>query len=269
MSGPPDIRRHIFAGRLDQALSAVLLAETAGVVSGLERARDLAQELGLGFASSLRDGQEVAAGGELARLTGNPLQLTRAEELLIGALSKASGIATAARRAQRLAGPRLRVVAGGVKKMPPELKDLVRRAIEDGGAAVRMAEHPFVYLDKNYVHMLGGIKQALQAAEGLPGSRIIQVRGETEPIAQEAIEAARAGAGLIMVDTGARQDAAAVSRGLRQAGLRGQVQVAFAGEISLADLPDLAKLDLDAVDIGYAIVDAPCLPMRLDLLREA
>lgn len=267
-SGPPDIRRHIFAGRLDQVLSAVLRAEAAGVLSGLERARELARQLGLELASGLRDGQKVAAGAELARLRGNPLQMTQAEEMLIGALSKASGIATAARRAQALAGPRLRVVAGGVKKMPPEMKGLVRRAIVHGGAAVRMAEHPFVYLDKNYVRMLGGIKEALRAAEGLEGGRIIQVRGETGPLEREALEAVQHGASLIMVDTGDQEDLRRVSRALSQAGLRGRVQLAFAGEIRLEDLPELAKLDLDAVDIGYAIVDAPCLPLRLDVLRE-
>lgn len=266
MSGrPPDIRQQIFARHLDRVLTAAITAQAAGVLSGLGRARELAGRLHLTFSSHLRDRQEIAPGAELARVAGGPVQMARAEEALIGVLSKASGIATAARQAQRAAGPRLRVVAGGVKKMPAQIKGLVRRAIIDGGAEVRMAEQPFVYLDKNYVRILGGIEPALRAAEGLAGNLIIQVRGETAAIAQEALQAARAGATLIMVDTGRVQDLRQVSRALRAKGLRPPVQVAFAGQVALEQLEALSSEDVDAVDIGYAIVDAPCLPLSFDV----
>jgi nicotinate-nucleotide pyrophosphorylase len=43
------------------------------------------------------------------------------------------------------------------------------------------------------------------------------------------------------------------------------VQIAFSGNLSLEDLDSLVGEDIDAVDIGYAILDAPCLPMRFDV----
>jgi len=48
--------------------------------------------------------------------------MAAAEEELIGWLSKASGIATAARRARRTAGKDLKVVSGAWKKMPLPLR---------------------------------------------------------------------------------------------------------------------------------------------------
>ncbi|MBC7223617.1 MAG: hypothetical protein H5T59_04970, partial [Anaerolineae bacterium] len=44
------------------------------------------------------------------------------------------------------------------------------------------------------------------------------------------------------------------------------VQVAFAGGIRLEDIPALADLGLHILDIGTAIVDAPLLEVRLDVV---
>jgi nicotinate-nucleotide pyrophosphorylase (carboxylating) len=262
----PDLRELIFREHMGRTISAVIKAEAPGVLSGLDQARELARNLHLSFSASLKDGDQFAEGAELAYLAGNPVQVAKAEDMLIGALSKASGIASAARRARQQAGPAVRVVSGAFKKMPLELKSMVRLAIEHGGVEMRMAPHPFVYLDKNYVRILGGVGPALKAVASLEGSVVIQVRGETAAIGQEAVEAARGGAALIMVDTGRLDDLDMVSQALTSAGLRSLVELAFAGNVDLEQLDDLAGRDLDAVDIGYAIVDAPCLPMRFDVV---
>jgi len=153
--------------------------------------------------------------------------------------------------------------------MPIEIKDHIRKAALDGGIDVRILRKPFVYLDKNYVRMLGGIKRAIQAALPLERPVVIQVRGETDRISNEAVEAAETGAKVIMVDTGRQEDAGDVTRALKEKDLRRRVRVAFAGNIALEDLGSINRLGLDVVDIGYAILDAPCLPMRFDVIDVA
>ena len=69
------------------------------MLSGIQHARNLIESLGLRFSTALTDGCELRREQEIARMTGNPLQIARAEEQVIGALSKPSGIATAARSA--------------------------------------------------------------------------------------------------------------------------------------------------------------------------
>ncbi len=266
---PPDIREEIFRGHMERTICAAITVQAAGVLSGMEGAQVIAENMQLSFSTAFCDGDRLSPGCQLARVAGNPFQIAKAENVLLGALSKSSGIATAARRARDKAGSGLRVVSGGFKKMPHVLKAMVRKAVRDGGLEVRMVEHPFVYLDKNYVRILGGIEPALQAVSHLGGNVVIQVRGETAPIGQEAVQAALAGAALVMVDTGRPEDLARVSATLREKGLRAAVQVAFAGEVDLEQLEELARYDVDAVDIGYAIVDAPCLPMRFDVLPES
>jgi nicotinate-nucleotide pyrophosphorylase (carboxylating) len=261
-----DIREEIFRDHMDRVIHAEITAESSGVISGMARARIVCEQMDLVFSSFVSDGEAVEAGFRIARIRGNPLQIARAEEVVLGELSKSSGIASAARRARQMAGSRIKVVSGGSKKMPRATKDLVRQAIRDGGLDVRIAEHPFIYLDKNYVRILGGIGEALRAVAPLALRTVIQVRGETAPLAEEVVEAACRGAAVVMIDTGNIADLEAAALALRQRGIRESVELAFAGNIQCGDIPDLVRQDVDILDIGYAIVDAPCLPMRMDVI---
>jgi nicotinate-nucleotide pyrophosphorylase (carboxylating) len=262
-----EIRERIFREHLGQTVTAIITAEAPGVLSGIQQARNLMESLGLCFSTGLPDRSVLKRGQEIARVTGNPLQIAQAEERVIGSLSKPSGIATAARKALQKVGARYQVVSGGWKKMPFEIKDIVRQAVRDGGLSVRISEEPFVYLDKNYVRILGGVGQAVQAALPLNRTIVVQIRGENSSVEDEAIEAALAGANVVMVDTGRCEHLKKVIQVLKNRELRSKVRIAFAGNVTLDDLDVLAQMDLDVVDIGYAILDAPCLPMRFDVVR--
>ena len=96
---------------------------------------------------------------------------------------------------------------------------------------------------------------------------IVQIKGETGTIAEESIVAAKSGANVVMVDTGNFEHLRIASHALTKIGLRSEVQIAFAGNIRLHDLDSLSQFDLDIVDIGYSILDAPCLPMRFDVIK--
>lgn len=88
--------------------------------------------------------------------------------------------------------------------MPFEIKPRIRSAIAAGGASVRICDEPMVYLDKNYVEMLGGIQASLRAAEQLEGrKKVVQIRGKYEngDIVREAFSAVSAGADIVFVDT--------------------------------------------------------------------
>jgi nicotinate-nucleotide pyrophosphorylase (carboxylating) len=261
-----DIRDLIFQNFMHQSITAAILCERPGVLSGVKRARVMMEDLGLSFQCELRDGASLETGQEIARVIGNPLQISRAEERIIGALSKPSGVATAARRAKLGAGSHCKVVSGGWKKMPLEIKAILRQALCDGGIGIRITEDPFIYLDKNYVRIFGGVPQAVEAATNFNRKIVVQVRGETAPIEKEAVAAAQAGVSVVMIDTARREDLTKVSRALKQQGWRTKVQIAFAGNISIEDVPKLSRTDVDYLDIGYAILDAPCLPMSFDVL---
>ena len=264
---PPDIRQRIFDGHQYRLLRARITAEKAGVLSGMTRAKELAAKTRVSFDSTLADGQRVAAGQVVATLSGTPFYIVRAEELLLGELSKTSGIATQARQALEGANGHFLVVCGAFKKMPHAIKDQIRQAVAHGGLRMRMAPHPFVYVDKNYVRILGGVAGAMEAVAPLERPVVIQLRGELEPIAQEAITAARMGAAH--PDGGTPATWTILEGRLPGSARGGPARTGeagpFAGNLRLEDLPGLAGAGRGTRwTSATAWWMPPCLPMRFD-----
>ncbi len=257
-----DIRDAIFASLCGRRFTANLTSTAGGVLAGVAAAEAQAETVGLHLKWTCAEGDWLSPGTVVGTVTGGARAIAMGEERLLGCLCKASGIATSARRAMELANGRVRVVSGSWKKMPPELKLMVRQAVATGGMPSRILDVPFIYLDKNYVRMLGGIAATLAAVRDMAGVKVIQVRGEETTVATETARACQGGAGVVMVDTGNQDDALAA---LEVAAAYPKVQIAFAGGIRHEDIPALANLGVHILDIGITIVDAPLLDMKLDV----
>ncbi|NWF92258.1 MAG: hypothetical protein HXY46_05040 [Syntrophaceae bacterium] len=269
MSEALDVREEILKSVKRKKVTASIVVDEDGIIAGIASAKEEAGKLGLSILRVVKEGSELKKGDEIIRFSGTPKQIVMAEELLIGLMAKPSGIATSAHKFVQETGGRPRVVCGAWKKMPPSLKETIREAIHTGGALSRIASPPFAYLDKNYVELLGGITQSLQAVSHLaPCSKVVQIKGRYKDIGSEACEAAEAGADIIFIDTGHPEDITTVSERLRRKGLRGKVAIAFGGGLNLEALKTLRPLDLDMIDIGRQIVDAPILEMRMEIISE-
>lgn len=264
-----DIRDVLFEGIASKRFRAVLTAERSGVLSGVEEARACAGALGIELELCKGEGAEISHGERFGNFLGTPKQIALAEERLIGALAKASGIATAAKTAVQLADGRMRIVSGSWKKMPQEIKQMVRKATAAGGAAFRICQQPMVYLDKNFIRMFGSVPAATAACKKLPGSTVVvQIRGMTASVEEETRQALEGGAGILMVDTGKLEDVRRCVSLLKGIGRQNGVQVAFAGNVHLTDIPNLAEQGIDILCIGKEIIDAKLLDLKLDVLRE-
>jgi nicotinate-nucleotide pyrophosphorylase (carboxylating) len=264
-----DVREEILRSVRAARVTAAIVADQEGVVSGVSLARAEAEKLGVLVMEIVGEGTSVRRGDALARLAGTPRQIVMAEDVLIGALAKPSGIASRAREFVTRTNGRPRVVSGGWKKMPPAMKEMIRSAVSAGGAQPRIVPGPFAYLDKNYVELLGGIRQSLAAVAHLGGvAKVVQVKGRYAGVASEAREAADHGADVIFIDTGRPEDIASATELLVQVGLRRKVLVAFGGGVRLEDLDALGAFDLDLLDVGRQIVDAPLLDMRLEIVER-
>lgn len=262
-----DVREEILRNVHLHQVTASIVADCAGIIAGTKAARRQAESLGLSLLRVAGDGSPVEAGDEVMRMRGGAKQIVMAEEVLIGLLAKPSGIATSAHRFVKAAGGRPKIVCGAWKKMPIALKEMIREAVTVGGAFPRVESSPFAYLDKNYVQLLGGIKESLATVahlEHLP--KVIQVKGRYGGIVAEACEAAECGATIVFIDTGNPDDIRAVVAGLLQYGLRDRVKLAYGGGVGIEAIDELRALDIDIVDVGRQVVDAPLLDMRLEII---
>jgi nicotinate-nucleotide pyrophosphorylase (carboxylating) len=262
-----DLQDRIFRSVATKKVTACIFTDDAGIVAGTDSVKEEAVRLELFIERIVEDGDQVRKGDEIVRFKGSPKQVVVAEDLLIGLLAKPSGIATATRKAIELTKGKPIIVCGGWKKMPYILKDMIRRALVKGGAQPRICPQQFIYLDKNYVKLLGGIKESLKAVSELKDyTKVIQIRGSYDDIGLEACEAARYGAKVLFIDTGKANDVNLVNNKLVQMGLRNKVKIAFGGGIRLKDIDTLKAMDIDILDIGRALIDAPLLDMRLEII---
>lgn len=242
--------------------SAEVRATETGVVAGLEFIREALQASAAECRIAVSNGDTVEAGSALVKLKGTASELAIAEDLVMGPLGFASGVATTAKMFKDACPDGLSIACGGWKKLPLALKPLLRSGLAAAGVLPRLVEGDFIYVNKNAVQMLGGVAPAVDAGRALNhGPVAIQVKN-----CEEAEFALAAGAGIIMVDTAKLQDLDAVHQFLVQAGKRQDITLAFGGGVSFEDLLPARELGADAVDVGRAILNAPLLDLRLQVI---
>jgi nicotinate-nucleotide pyrophosphorylase (carboxylating) len=264
-----DLRDDLFAVLKDQLFVAELRVTTPGVVCGVEDAASKALDAGCEVLSAALDADECLPEQPVLVVRGPAKAIAIAEDTLPGAIAKFTAIARAARQAQAAAGDRVQVVSGAAKKMPMEIKPQVRRAIHIGGGSGRITAAPFVYIDKNYVRIFNGVRNAVTAASTLAGhTRCVQLRGLVEPFEDEARAAIEMGVEILMVDTGRIADLDLVAQMVRAAGRRDLVRIAFAGDIGLEDIAEISTHDVDILDIGRAVIDAPIVDVKFDVVHH-
>ena len=253
---------------MTRSVTADIIAEDAGVVAGIQAVEEKAGSLELNVIQMAKEGQTVQRGDVIAKISGNPKQIAIAEDQLIGLVAKSSGIATATRNCVDRAGPDIQIVCGAWKKMPMVLKQTIRKAIVTGGGYFRISKEPFIYLDKNYIQMLGGIKSSLQAVAHFTGyNKVVQIKGRQKNIALEGCEAAELNADIIFVDSGQPQDLRELAELLKRKGLRDRVKIAFGGSVKIEDIDRFRELPVDILEIGRQIVDAPLLDLKLEIVE--
>jgi len=181
-----DIRDRIFEKASLVSVIGAISSESDCIIAGMPHIIQKARDLDLEILYSCEDGSHIAKNEKVFIVRGTAKSIVMLEEN-IGLLSKSSGVATATNTAVRLADNKVKIVCGAWKKMPPCLKEMLRDAIHIGGGNIRICDEPFVYLDKNYVRIFGGVFQALEAVKHISNRiKVIQIKGFTKNIVSEA-----------------------------------------------------------------------------------
>lgn len=262
-----DIRDVIFKEIIDKKFKALLIPEKSGCLSGVRQAMKHAEDIGIDLDLYYSEGDFIEKGKPIGAINATPKNMAIAEEKIIGALSKFSGIATAAKKAVEQAEGKVEIIAGSWKKMPPEIKDGVRGAVTAGGASFRITNNNMIYLDKNYITMFGSISETLNAVKDFNDfTKVIQIKGKHSSIEDETRQALEHGCNLLMVDTGKIEDLTRCLNVVNGLGVRDKVEIAFAGGIKIETIKELTNYDIDKVCIGKEIVDALLLDIKLDVI---
>jgi nicotinate-nucleotide pyrophosphorylase (carboxylating) len=261
-----DVRAFLLESLEGKMFTAQLTAGEPGILAGATLASGRASQIGLSVLTSASNGLSLQSGFCILRVKGSAEQIARGEEELLACVGKASGVATAAARFIGQARGRARIVCGAWKKVAPELRKELRDAILVGGAGIRLLDEPFIYLDKNFVRMFSGISEAVSRACSIKGRAVaVQLCGEKAQVLEDAWRAYRAGADVLMVDTGKVEDLRAVVEAAGRRRFRNSVKIAFGGGVTAERIEEVITAGAEIIDIGRSIIDAPLLDFRLDV----
>ena len=248
-----------------EARAHIIVKERA-VVAGVEEVRLLFEMLGLKVERALRDGVEVEPGTTVMEVSGDAGTILTAERTALNILMRMSGIATATRRLidkVREAGLKTKIAA--TRKTAPGLRYLDKRAVEVGGGDPhRFRLDDAVLIKDNHIAIVGGVGEAVRRArDSVSFTKKVEVEVRT---VNEALEAARSGADIIMLDNMTVKDVESTLRMLEREGLRGKVLIEVSGGITEENLLQYARLEPDIISIGSLTHSVKAVDVSLEVL---
>jgi len=242
---------------------AEVVAKEAGVLAGVEEAEMAFGLLGAHVIWAMRDGSSIKPGDVVLRARGPARALLAAERTALNFMMRMSGIATATAELVELvkkAGSKARVAA--TRKTAPGLRFFDKKAVEIGGGDThRLGLDDCVLIKDNHIAIVGSVAEAVRRArEAISFTKKIEVEVSTP---EEALEAARAGADIIMLDNLSPGEVEKALKLLEEAGLRSSVLVEVSGRIGPDNIMDYASKDVDIISSGYLTHSARALDFSM------
>lgn len=243
---------------------ASIVAKARGILAGVEVAKQvfLKADPELKLAILIEDGAEVKPGDIVTKIEGRVASILKAERIALNFLQRLSGIASeTARYVQAVKG--LPVQITDTRKTTPGLRTLEKYAVRVGGGKNhRMHLGDGILIKDNHLaalcHQGLSIKEIVTKARQKASPKLkIEVEVKTP---QEAVEAAEAGADIIMLDNIGLED-------MRQAVqlIRGRALIEASGGITLDRVRAVAETGVDLISIGALTHSAKALDISLEL----
>jgi nicotinate-nucleotide pyrophosphorylase (carboxylating) len=243
----------------EATLTATFGARKAGTIAGLDGARlaVLAMDPAAKFKARVADGDAVAAGAVLAKVTGNARALLSAERTALNLLGRLSGVATlTAQYVAAVEGTRARIT--DTRKTTPGLRALEKYAVRCGGALNhRFGLDDAILIKDNHVAACGGVGEAIRRARAFAG-HLVKVECEVDSLKQLA-EALDAGPDVVMLDNFSLKNLR-VAVGMAA----GRVVLEASGGVNLDTVRDIAETGVDVISVGSLTHSASVLDIGLD-----
>ena len=243
---------------------ASILIKAEGILAGSEVAKGvfLRVDPSLKVEVLTKDGAKVKQGDIIATVSGKVISIFKAERVALNFLQRLSGIAS--QTAQYIAETRgLAVNITDTRKTTPGLRLLEKYAVRMGGGQ----NHRFhlgdgILIKDNHLVALHALGMSLKdivtkAKQKAPQGLKVEVEVNT---IQEALDAAEAGADIIMLDNMSPDEMRhAVSL------LPGEVKTEASGGITLANVQAAAMTGVNIISIGALTHSVKSLDISLEL----
>jgi len=242
----------------DARFTAEMNCRQAVVLAGLEIAAEFFRTLDSDVKIDLaaKDGDGVAHGTTVMRLSGNARAMLAAERSALNTLQHLCGVATLTRQyADAIAGTGAVLI--DTRKTIPGLRILEKYAARMGGAQNhRMRLDDGVLIKDNHVAVCGGVAEAARRAKA--ANTGLQVQVEVDRLEQ--IEPAlQAGADRLLLDN---MDPAMLREAVKL--VAGRVPLEASGGVTLETIRFIAETGVNFISVGRITQSAPAVDIGLD-----
>jgi nicotinate-nucleotide pyrophosphorylase (carboxylating) len=238
---------------------AALVAGREGVLAGLFVAAEVFRQAdpAIELVALASDGERIAPGRTLARVSGRLRGLLIAERVALNFVQRLSGVATLTRRyADAVAGTAAVVL--DTRKTTPGLRPLERWAVlAGGGVNHRYNLADSVLIKDNHVAAAGGVAEAVRRAHAAG----LRVEVEVDDLGQ-LDEALAAGSEAVLLDN---MTPARVAEAVRVTA--GRVPLEVSGGVDLTTIADYARTGVDRISVGALTHSAPALDISMEVIR--
>lgn len=248
----------------DQQGSATIRAKSNGFLAGAEVARQVFFKVDPELKATIlmQDGAALKSGDAIARVEGRIASILKAERTALNFLQHLSGIATeTARYVEAIKGLPVRIV--DTRKTIPGLRMLEKHAVlMGGGKNHRMRLGDGILIKDNHLKMLR--RQGLGMKEIIAQARARSTAGlkiEVEvKSAEEAVEAADAGADIIMLDNMSIDDMRKTVKLIK-----GRCLIEASGGVHLETVRAIAETGVDIISVGALTHSPKALDINMKL----
>jgi len=244
--GKGDLTTNLLLGKGDRDLKAVITAHEGCVAAGLDEAEEVFRELKVQVLRKILDGEEISAGTQVLTLQGSAKGILAGERVALNFIMQMSGIATATRRLVkrcRRINPAVKIAA--TRKTTPGFRYYQKKAVALGwGHTHRFRLDDMVLIKDNHLMLEPSITKALRKVRSTGYSGQVEI--EVTDI-EKAVEAAHAGADIVMLDNFAPKEAARACNAVKKA--RRETQVEVSGGITEKNILQYAK-HADMISLG-------------------
>ena len=261
----PDVTSAATASPGARAVAGVV-ARQPGVLAGLPVAFAVLDAAGVppGSGEAWRnDGDRIAGGDEVLRVTAPLRGMLGAERTLLNFVTHLSGVATTTRRwADAVSGTGCAV--RDTRKTTPGLRQLEKYAVRCGGGTNhRMGLGDAALVKDNHVAAAGGVAAAIRAVRDVAPGLPLEVECDTLDQVREALAE---GAGLILLDNMDRADLRAA---VNLARWYPAARLEASGGLRLETARAVAETGVDFIAVGALTHSSPALDLGLDVVTAS
>ena len=205
------------------------------------------------------DGEDVAAGEDIAVITGSARAILTAERTALNIMQRMSGIATLTKAyvdAIEETGAKI----ADTRKTTPLLRALEKQAVRlGGGMNHRFGLDDAILIKDNHIALAGGIYPALQMARANAGHMVkIEIEVDTLDQLEEVLQ--NGGADIIMLDNFSNAD---MVKAVKM--IDGKALIEASGGVTLQTVKAIAETGVHIISVGALTHSAPALDIGLDI----